>query len=70
MLACSCCGRAFNARALNPWSLSTATCPTCGSDLTVRARKRPATGKTAPARYVSRPTARDDLAQRLSGLGA
>jgi DNA-directed RNA polymerase subunit RPC12/RpoP len=70
MLACSSCGRAFNARALNPWSLSTATCPTCGGDLAVKARKRPITAKTTQGRFTSRPAPRDDLAQRLSGLGA
>jgi hypothetical protein len=70
MLACSSCGRAFNARALNPWSLSTATCPTCGGDLTVTARKRPITAKTAQGRFSTRPSSSNELAQRLSGLGA
>ncbi len=70
MLACSYCGRAFNARALNPWALSTATCPTCGGDLAVKARKRPISAKTTQGRFVRQPTSRDDLAQRLSGLGA
>ena len=70
MLACSSCGRAFNARALNPWSLSTATCPTCGGDLTVKARKQPITATSGQGRFVKRPAPRDDLARRLSGLGA
>jgi hypothetical protein len=70
MLACSTCGRAFNARALNPWSLSTATCPTCGGDLTVTARKRPIAARTTQGRFVSRPTSTEELTHRLSGLGA
>lgn len=70
MLACSSCGRAFNARALNPWSLSTATCPTCGGDLTVMARKRPITAKSAQGRFAPRQKPTDELASRLSGLGA
>jgi hypothetical protein len=70
MLACSSCGRAFNARALNPWSLSTATCPTCGGDLTVTARKRPIAATSQQSRFAKRPTQGDYLARRLSGMGA
>ena len=70
MLACSSCGRAFNARALNPWSLSTATCPTCGGDLAVTARKQPITAQPSQGRFVKRTAPRDELPQRLSGLGA
>lgn len=70
MLACSSCGRAFNARALNPWSLSTATCPTCRGELTVTARKQPITARPTTGRIVPRSASRDELAQRLTGLGA
>jgi uncharacterized protein YbaR (Trm112 family) len=71
MLACAACGRAYKARALTPWSLSTATCPSCGGDLSVVAVKRPIDGQPPPrGRFVPHTVARDQLAQRLNGLGA
>jgi hypothetical protein len=71
MLACATCGRAYKARALNPWSLSTATCPSCGGDLSVAAAKptipsQPSTER----RFTTRPSSREGLTQRLTGLGA
>jgi hypothetical protein len=71
MLACVDCGRSYKARALNPWSLSTATCPSCGGDLLVAAAKQPIEGQPpAGGRFVPRSAAREPLAQRLTGLGA
>jgi hypothetical protein len=71
MLACEACGRAYKARALTPWSLSTATCPRCGGDLAVVAG--PASASATPPtarRYVHAATPHDRLSQRVSGLGA
>jgi uncharacterized protein YbaR (Trm112 family) len=71
MLACAACGRAYKARALTPWSLSTATCPSCGGDLSVVAAKRPIEGQPpVGGRFVPHSAAREQLSQRLTGLGA
>jgi len=70
MLACAACGRSYNARALDPWSLSTATCPGCGGELAVTARKRPIAATPDTGRFVRAQVREEQLSQRLTGLGA
>jgi len=71
MLACSSCGRAFNARVLDPLSLSTATCPGCGGELQNRPSKRRITGQPPRAQLIPGATRASNvpLNQRLTGLG-
>jgi hypothetical protein len=67
MLACTACGRAWNARALDPVWLTSATCPACGADLQIRARPIAATApsrRMAPIAAPARPRQ-----ERLTGLG-
>jgi predicted RNA-binding Zn-ribbon protein involved in translation (DUF1610 family) len=71
MLACSSCGRAWNARVLDPASLSMATCPGCGGELLNRPPKTRIAGQPQRARFIpgTTATARMPLEQRLTGLG-
>ena len=70
MLACAACGRSYNARALDPWSLSTATCPCCRGELTVAPRKRPIAATPATERFARSQVREGRLESRLTGLGA
>ncbi|HWV86064.1 MAG TPA: hypothetical protein VNZ62_11520 [Capillimicrobium sp.] len=70
MLACAACGRSYNARALDPWSLSTATCPGCRGELAVTPRKHPITATADAGRFVRAQVREEQLSQRLTGLGA
>jgi predicted RNA-binding Zn-ribbon protein involved in translation (DUF1610 family) len=71
MLACSSCGRAFNARVLDPLSLSTASCPGCGGELLNRPAQRRLTGQPSRGRFIPGAThlPQVSLEQRLTGLG-
>ncbi|MBX5440037.1 MAG: hypothetical protein IRZ32_00765 [Solirubrobacteraceae bacterium] len=70
MLACAACGRSYNARALDPWSLSTATCPCCRGDLTVAPRTRPSPASRTPGRFSRARVREEPLTPRLTGLRA
>jgi len=71
MLACSSCGRAWNARVLDPLSLSTAMCPGCGGELLTRPPTRRLTSQSTRARFIpgASRVPRVPLEQRLTGLG-
>lgn len=69
MLACGSCGRAWNARVLDPRSLSTATCPGCGGELHVRPPTRRIAGQPAQGRFAKPAPGKKHLEERLTGLG-